>query len=140
MRADWSPEAIRRLGHQATQRRLELGYRSQDALAGEGEPHLGNSTIQMLEAGRAVPVRDATRERYERKLRWKPGTFLAILEDPDHVPETIKATAVALDADEVSYPAVVAATEMLSPAEQENLMLVLIERVHHHRRPRRDTA
>ena len=110
-------------------RRLELGYSSQSALAGEGEPKLGNSTIQHLELGHVVPAREDTRSRYEQKLRWERGTFHKILNDPDHVPVTVKATGVQLEPGKVTFPAVVAAIDEITDTQREKLLVILLDRV-----------
>jgi hypothetical protein len=122
----------------AKQRRIDLGYSSQDELSRSGdpaEPSVGTSVIQMLERQHdpRLPT-ERTIARYEARLRWAPGTFAAILADPDHVPETVPITPVQLGDGRLPYAAVVAASEQLSATEQERLLSVLLDRVHQSRR------
>ena len=121
------------------QRRLDLGYSSQDELSRSGgptEPTIGTSVIQLLERQHEPRLPgERTIARYEARLRWQPGTFAAILADPHHVPQTKPSTAVPLGDGQLPYAAVVAASEQLTEAEQERLLGVLLDRVHQTRRP-----
>jgi len=122
------------------QRRLDLGYTSQDELSRSGgptEPTIGTSVIQLLERTHEPRLPgERTIARYEARLRWVPGTFAAILADPRHVPETVPATAVPLGDGRLPYAAIVAASENLTETEQERLLTVLLERVTQSRRSR----
>jgi hypothetical protein len=141
MRRTWSTDDLLRLGRMVKQRRLDLGFSSQDELSrsgGPAEPTIGTSVIQLLERQNdpKLPQSERTVARYEARLRWVPGTFDRILADPEHVPETVPATAVPLGDGRLPYSAVVAASENLTTEEQERLLGVLLDRVHHARRSR----
>jgi hypothetical protein len=73
----WSQERLRRLGELAREQRLALGYSVDGLAALPGGP--GTTMIFDLEAGRRLPAKASSIERYERALQIGPRSFADVL-------------------------------------------------------------
>lgn len=124
--ADWPPDALYRLAAFARARREELGYSSQDALA----PDVGSTTVHELESAKRLPRKPVTVERYERRLRWGPGSFLSILQGGASLPLAGEPVTETIDTPDLPFPALVRATGHLREDDKRRLIKLLVDQLH----------